>query len=287
MGKVVYLMSGPAHLPYLVVSLCSLRAHWQGGVTVYAYPESFNTAKRICEDDFIQAECVLWDPEYRGKNGQFLNKIRVMRSIGSDCANMYLDADTMVNGDISPVISAADSVGFAATQFNDWTTQSRTIQNRVRSLVGNKAVNQIAVQYTLSNNMPSLNGGVFACHPKSSALHLWWDWTSNALDIFIADETVLHVVSSAMSRSEFTVVPGGAYNCSPKYMPSGMKDSDVRIWHFHGDSNVRPSKSKRGFDMWWPRYEQCLDSNIGGMGEWALTVGNKYIDSITAEKKAK
>jgi hypothetical protein len=77
--SIIYLMSGPAHLPYLVVSLRSLRQNWDGPIVVYAWPKSFSIVQEIAKDNRLDIEARSRIPSYRGKNSQFVDKISLMR----------------------------------------------------------------------------------------------------------------------------------------------------------------------------------------------------------------
>jgi len=78
--RVVYLMSGEAHLPYLVVSLWTLCKHWDGEIIIHAWPESFDIVKTIVKDRRLKISgAIKREPEYRGKNAQFIDKIKMMR----------------------------------------------------------------------------------------------------------------------------------------------------------------------------------------------------------------
>lgn len=203
--RINYLMSGRPHLPYLVASLFTLREHFSGEVVVYAYPESYPAVKRISEDARLYIEAREWSPSYRGKNGQFINKILMMQK--QDCSvALYLDADTTIHGDLGPLFEAAWRHSFLATQFNNWRTNGRVIRKRIMRLRGFKEIDQEMVETILSQDWwPSPNGGVFACRPESEVLSVWHQWTMAARSIFIADETVLHVLQ-------------------PKFVPNGSID---------------------------------------------------------------
>ena len=275
-----YLMSGPAHLPYLVVSLRTLRAYYQDRVVVYAYPESFEYVKRISMDDRLRIEAVLWEPVYKGKNGQFINKIAMMKS--ADCHSMYLDADTIVNGDLHPNFKYAEYYGFVGTQFCDWQSNVGTIKGRVSRLLNRQGIDQDAVKKALGSPYPSINGGVFFAKPDCKVLQTWWDWSNAVKDIFICDETALHAVMTHYWNVdlEFRMIRGGAMNCSPKYQPSYLPDEEVLIWHGHGDSFVRKNKSQKGVDLWLPWFNHCLNFNFGYMQEWVDRVKDRYLISL-------
>lgn len=278
--QIVYLLSANPHMPYLVVSLETLREYWQGPVIVYAYPESHEMLLKVATDGDLAIEPRKWEPSYKGKNGQFINKILLMRTL-EDQLSLYLDADTSVHGNLDSLFDVADSCGFAATQWNDWVTVGTRISGRIRRLQPFPEIDQELVGKVLANPYPSVNGGVFACKSSSPVLSLWYKWTMKARSIFIADETVLHVMMPKFfPTEEMTVYRGGCFNCSPMHQPKSLADEDVAIYHYHGDSNCRPMKSSKGFDMWMPMYHDCMIRNVGGMADWIRTVSNKHLEIV-------
>ncbi len=279
--QIVYLMSGEAHLPYLVASLHTLRRWWDGSVTVYAWPESFDIVNRICYWKTLGIDAVKREPRHRGRNAQFLDKIRLMQTLDPG-ANLYLDADTTIHGSLDPLFEPVWYRGFAATQFNDWLSTGGIPRNRIKRLRQFPKIDQRLVERVLAEPWPSVNGGVFCCRPDSPVLPLWERWTMEALSIFIADEAVLHLMQPRFGLTgSMTTVLGGRFNCSPmRFQPKDLPDKDVAIRHYHGDSNVRYSKSPRGCELWWPIYRECLRENVGGMAEWQGKVRNKYLDRL-------
>lgn len=285
-STIVFLISGSAHLPYLVVSLRSLRRFYGGRVVVYVYPESEGLVREIAKDTRLDIQVVLWEPRYRGKNGQFTQKILVMQQLDVGVA-LYLDADTMPMCDPEPLLELGSRVGFCATQFCDWKSNNGKAANRIRGLLGREGIDRESVEYVLNNPLPSVNGGVFACRPSSLVLPTWHEWTMACRDMFIADETVLHAMMGVYANPaqpmhpdaecQMIVAEGGAWNCSPKFQPVDLADKDVAIWHFHGDSCVRPTKSQKGYNLWWPVFESCCDMNIGSIRDWLPQIENRFL----------
>lgn len=275
-----YLMSGDAHAPYLLVSLASLRQHFDGEVTVHAWAESYDVISRIAEDKNLRIRVLGRNPAYRGKNDQFLDKIRLMRSQDPQSANLYLDADTIIANPIDFLFEALSvGGGFVATQFADWTTAGSIIRRRVERLRAFPTIDSWFVQETLNNIWPSVNGGVFASVANSPVLETWEKLTAVvARDVFIADETVLHILQPMFVPNHMIVALGGKFNCSPKHKPSGLPDDAVAIWHGHGDSFLRPEKSQKGFDLWWPKFVQCCDGNTGYVHSWLSAINYKWLN---------
>lgn len=283
---IVYLMSGPAHLPYLVCSIFTLRRWWTGDVTVFAWPESYHIVRRMAEDKGLGIRCVMREPAYRGKkNSQFLDKIRLMQQLTDYNENLYLDADTTIHGEIVPLFKSVQEFGFVATQFNSWMSSGQIPRNRVKRLREFPKIDQGLVEEILEGWWPSVNGGVFACWPDSPVLPLWERWTVEAISVFIADEAVLHLMQPKFyPAGQIMTIMGGHYNCSPmRFQPKGLADEDVVIRHGHGDSFTRPGKSKHGYELWSPIFRECLQKNIGGMVEWHKDTGNKYINRLLKE----
>lgn len=280
--KIVYLTSHRPHLPYLVVSLYTLRVEWSGEVEVHAWPQSYQVVKEICQDARLGITAVARDePEYRGKNDQFLDKMKLASSL--DCDGVYLDADTTIHGDLSPLFDLLGQKTFVCSQWNDWVTTGKRIKGRLEELLQWPHIPRRYVEHVLQHPYPSVNGGVFAFRPDSQILELWHNWTWPLRKrVFICDERVMHLLP-AVSPSQVEVVQQhGRYNSSPKHQSRQLKDEDVVIRHYHGDSNVRPQKSKRGFALWYPIYQFCLDRNFGYMQEWVGECNNRWLMELVS-----
>jgi hypothetical protein len=277
-------MSGPAHLPYLMASLVTLRKHWSGQVIVNAWPESYRFISDL--DSELSVAVQQRSPEYRGKNDQFLDKMKVVMQCHPNDVVLYLDADTTIHGDLSPLFESAEKTGFCATQFCGWRSNEGIARGRVADLLKYPKIPKELVQEVIDHLWPSVNGGVWAAKPTSPVLPLWYEWTKVCIDRFIADECVLHVLMAKFWPDEMYVLQGGRWNCSPleKFQPKGLCDEDVVIRHYHGDSNVRPDKSEKGFRLWWPIWEECLRKDVGGCRGWYQGVGNKWMDGLYREQ---
>ncbi len=286
MNQVTYLMSGQAHLPYLVASVYTLRKYWSGTIAIYAWPESFDLVRKIACDGRLGCSYYPRTPKYRkkdgvGSNSQFIDKIALAQELHCDIS-MYLDADTTVHGLIDRLFESAEHYGFVATQWNNWTTERGHAHRRVSELRDIEGIPNNLIDQVTSKRWPSVNGGVWAAWPCSDVLPRWHEWTLKCSKLFIADERVLHLMMvNFVSQHLMTVMTdNGRWNCSPKFQPEDLPDEDVIIRHYHGDSNVRPDKSQRGWDLWRPIFQECLELNIGGMADWHKDIGNKWLKKL-------
>ena len=268
--RVVFLLSGPAHLPYLLCSLRTLRNHWAGDVHVYAWPESFRYMDMIAQDKRLFVDGLhLREPVQRGRNSQFLDKIRLVQGLASEADKViYLDADTTIHGSLQPLLMHLERYSFVATQFCDWTTLGTTVRNRLDRLREIPEIDCRAIDLLATTPFPSVNGGVWAARPESPVLQRWEEWTAAAKErVFIADEAVLHLLQ-VLERGMWVVTEHGRFNTSPKYQSDKLNAEQVVVMHYHGDSNVRPNKSLRGYEMWMPLWQEAWEDNLGGCRDW-------------------
>lgn len=299
MRRVFYLMSGPAHLPYLAASLYTLLQHWSGPVDIHCWPETCHILQPALERYPIAGTVTVWrEPDYYGKNDQFLDKQQVAMGYAPDDTVLYLDADTTIHGDLELLFDLAEDYGFCATQFNDWTTgQSRMIRKRIGDLLSYPEIVEniggwITPIVNGSESVPSVNGGVWAAKPDCRLLPHWYRLTMMATvprSTFIADEKVLHVLAYLYGGlgEAYTLKEDGRWNCSPKHQPRSLADNKVVVRHYHGDSCCRPAKCKRGVDLWWPVLEACLEANTLGVRDWLRLVWrqNKWLKKLSLPVK--
>lgn len=280
----IFLMTGAAHAPYLAVALNTLRTWWDGPIRVYAWEDSFDFVRQICCDPRIDAECLWRVPRYRGKNEQEIDKIDIIRHLGPEVGTViYLDADLIFAGPITALADMAEksNTGFVGVQFCDWKMNS-IARGRVYRLSGIEGIDPHCVEAALNPDCVSFNTGVFACWDSpccKQVLNTWYDWTYASRKIFISGETALHAVAQ---KYRISVALGGIFNCSPspKYQPKDLRDSEVHIWHGHGDTFTRPAKCPRGVSMWWPKFQQVMDLNLGNIQDWIGQIKHKYLPDL-------
>lgn len=281
--SVVYLMTGKAHVPYLLVCLHTLRQHYDGQVVIYCTED--DTAK-LCYKlgERFGAEVRRTEAMKLPKNVQFTTKVRLFAEAielpeGVAC---YLDADLIIRSSIDILFEAAAIHGFCATQFCEWTTQGGIIARRIERFREFK-VDQSLVDEALNKPYPSPNGGVFAAVPGMPCCKEWLAWTVEGNPSFIADETALNILLPKWMQSmEAGVIAGGAFNCSPKHKPESLAWDEVVILHGHGDSFARPEK--KGVEHWLPLFRECWQNNLGGCRDWKeWHCGNKHLRKLGME----
>lgn len=281
MRRILFLITGPSHLPNLVVAVASLRKVWDGQIDLMVWDESWEIARRIAQDERLGIMTIKREPSFRGRNATFVDKTLLIPTYPASDSVLFLDADVTIHGQLDELFDLVDQHGFVASRWNNWQSNGPIISGRINTLLEFPEVDPDFIRLAMSNPWPSVNSGIFAAKSDSPIHPLWHHWTYAARSTFIPDEKTLHVIQAKYHNSSEFVVAGldGRYNCSPKYQPSGLKDEDVVVRHFHGDSNLRPDKSLKGFDLWWPLYQQALSENLGSMADWRRGL-NKWLDAL-------
>lgn len=286
MREVMYLMSGKAHCPYLLASLWTLRGQYNGPIKIHAWDDSFEICQKIASDPvFGDVEVINSNPPMKWKkNKQFGHKILLAQQSKADQV-LYLDADTTIHADISPLFLTAETFGFAATQFNSWLSNGGIVRKRVERLRPflDEDYRKI-LDRVIEHPFPSPNGGIWAAQPSSPVLEDWYKWTDKARSIFIPDEAVLHLMVARWTyeKVRLKVFRDGEFNMSAKlkFWPKGTNFNNIKILHYHGDSNCRPNKAPEATHFWMGIWQMLKDRNIGRVSEWKGTVKNKHLDRL-------
>lgn len=266
----VYLLTGPSHAVRAVVSIRSLRRWFNGPITLFTTHPSSHEVGRLCAaDPRLRVEHRTWPLTKTRKNASFLTKVALLPHVPYE-TGAYLDADTLVVGEVAELRTALDDVSFAATQFADWMSTSRNIRRRIApwsrlraSPTDTALIADLVRQAEVP--VPAVNGGVFGFRRDAALLKPWYDLALLGRRTFICDEIALQLL---LPRYPHRVLDC-RYNCSPTYAGS---TADVRIWHFHGEKHLRPGRAR---ELWLPALEECLHDDTAHLRRWGRNLDDE------------
>lgn len=279
--EIHYLLSHLPHGAYLVVSINSLRQWWDGPVIVHGWEHTgaWELVEKIGADSRLGVEARPRRPRYEGHRDHLLDKIALMESIYQVDSGLLLDADTIIVGELTELFEAAEQYGYAVTQFCNWKTTNSIIRNRVRRLQQFDALDQRLIQDCMETPYPSPNVGVFATVPGSPVMPIWYDWTYTAREVYIPDEAVMQALMPRFEREGIAKMMDGRWNCSTMRFQH-IPDEEVRIWHGHGNSFLRPNKAPKGWQMWKPLYDEAWVKNLAGIQQWPERFESKHMHRL-------
>lgn len=252
---VIYFNQGTKCILRIAVSLHSLRKHYDGPVAIISSgQESHNILKQLAIDDDTQ----IIEADYSNrpkinddkKNNVLLKKAAINDHTPFDIS-VFLDADTLVRGDVSELFELAKQHDFVVPRFTNWSTAKRGI---VRRIEGWKHIYPKLMKSALEFG-PAINCGVFAFKKNTEFVQKWSDLVEPGRDNFIPDETGMQVVIHQFRH----FVCDQKFNVSCKY--SDPYHKDTRVIHYHGRKHCRLNDSSLiiyGGDLWVQEYEEVI-----------------------------
>lgn len=260
---VVYLLTGVSHAVRLVVSLWSLRRFYSGPITLLTtQKESHAIGSRCAADARLGIDHrVIRAPKLK-RNHSFLTKASYCLDAPYQ-ANVHLDCDTLVTGDIEPLFDVGPEQPLIVTQFSDWSTAKPVIRKRIeawRELSQDKMSQERYTEIIEKSleSQPAINTGVFGYYHRAPILPRWKEWTWVGRKTFICDEIALQILLPQFAHRTLDC----RFNCSPVYRSN---QEDVRVWHFHGKKHLRKELARQ---LWLPAYEEVCALNLAGILEW-------------------
>lgn len=260
---VAYLLTGTSHAARLVVSIASLRAHYQGPVVLFTtQPESHVLGETIASDDRLGISHRPIHPPYSGKNASYLSKIAILEMSPFE-RTVFLDADTIVNGSIQRLFKFENKAQIVATSFSGWRSNRKPVYSRIENWRKISVGEFLGLSWetlldSAQNGHPAINTGVFSVRSDSEIVPVWRSLAEHGRQQFICDEIALQILLHHFPHQ----VLDERWNCSPQH---GKSLEQAHIVHFHGDKHM----SDRGRVLWWPRFQASLADNLGGIRDWA------------------
>jgi len=269
---ILFFNHGRKHLERLLVSLWSLRKHWQGPAILVDTDSagSRDVVAALAADARLAVKVIRVPFQERPKNSCYVMKSGLWRHSPFDIT-LQIDSDTAFAGSPQPLFDllAVDdkNADLIVTQFSDWVTTGPTIRgrlNRWRDVVcpaRNEWESTIDIQRQLKRSLatdwPAINTGVVGYRGEPDFLTDWERVSIAGWKCPFTDE----LAAQLLVRQHPHLVLGDRWNCSPIH---GREKADAVIWHFHGGKERRPEAAP----IWEPLREECERKDVGGVREW-------------------
>jgi hypothetical protein len=270
---VLYFNAGPKHCVHLIVSVASLRRHYSGPVQICCEAEGpgRECAEWIARDDALAPVVVLPDKRLvGGGHGQSYFCKTMLPRLSMFDQTIFLDADTLVVGDIAPLWSDPASGEVVLTQFADWVTTGGKMRQRI---IPWREVEPERADRMLAKPWPALNTGVMAWSKNSEPFADDWHHTCKKRVVFMADELAAQIIYPDHPHR----VMDDRFNCSVVFPPQGQtveSRQDVRVLHGHGGKFW---KRPGGWHFYREPLLAALDQNRGNIQ--SAPVVRKWLDA--------
>lgn len=269
---VVYYNCGTGCAVRLVVSIFSLRAVYDGSITIISDGDESHTLVRQISRAFnichIEINGSGVEP---GHNYPLLSKTRVHRFSPYD-RTVFLDADTVVIGCIDDLFDMLNYHDVVVTHFCDWFTSKNPVAERIKEW---NSIYPELIQSALSFG-PAINTGVFAFNCSEQATLMLDTWASMVLPgrkLFICDEICLQLIIPMFDCG----VASGVFNTSCKF---GRLTPDTRVIHFHGKKHCRCERPLPFFgDVWVGLFDEVFRRDVASISAWC-PAGDRQLEKF-------
>ena len=148
-------------------------------------------------------------------NTNYLTKVLAAEHSPFD-VTLFLDADTLVVGDIQPLMDAAVRFPVTVTEFSGWTTTDEHYQSHFTSwkelAVANPTSFQLkkSLEHLLTTPVTVINTGVFTIHSNADVIEPWKGLASLGRSCNIPDEICLLYTSPSPRDQRGSRMPSSA-----------------------------------------------------------------------------
>lgn len=275
---ILYMLSGDKHANVLVVSLWSLRKSGYTGQVHLAVGDekSAVVARNIASDLRLGPfTCERWQPPTGKRGCAYLAKTH-MADLSPFDQTLFLDADTMTVGDVSPLFEFGPH-GVTLTQFSDWKSNGRKISGRLKSW------SDVAPRdwYEVTTSaLPAINTGVIAFDRSEGSKLFFEDWraTTEKNVCFICDELAAQLI---FWRHAVRVLDD-RWNASPIHSERSRSGQAV-IYHYHGRKHVNREQGRK---LWLPMYDECCAQDIASIRSWTPASDRRLREFLDARDGA-
>ena len=275
---VLYMNTGAKHGVHLVVALMSLREHYDGDVAICCEEDGpgRDVAEACAADDALGPIKIVPDKSLRagGKGVAYHCKTMLFRHSPFE-RTIFMDADTLVLGDISPLWPDPATGEVILTRFADWVSTGKKVNQRIK---GWSEVEPARVRRMLDpppesapasmiahdpqgrRAWPAINTGVVAWSSTSEAFCEDWNHTGAKRVTFIGDE----IAAQLIFPDHNVRVLDARFNASVVFDwgRAGFDWDDARVAHGHGGKFW---KRPGGREVYLPHYERALMQNRGNI----------------------
>ena len=270
---IVYFFCGLPAAERLVVSLWTLRKHYNGAAVIGLTTEE---EEKIISPAAKQLDAQLMRvPKLGNKHAHYLSKSYIPTWTPFD-DTLFLDADTIIVAPLDELFGHR----LAITQFADWISTGPRMSGRCLKWKGISLyldaliARQVKPKPNRDEEYPAINTGVFAFAKRNEQLSLWHAVTAAGAGLFMTDELAMQLIFPDLD----CVVLDDSWNVSPLY---GIHREEARIWHFHGKKHLRKDACRA---IWLPVFEEVMREKVGRINRWAGKY-DKYVRAYLAEAK--
>jgi hypothetical protein len=249
---VIYYNKGGKCIVRMIISMMSLRKHYNGPVTVFLEGEGLSELAEAMRKQFNVDVIYDANPD----TTTYVRAVEVCMKAPYD-VNIWMDADTLIIGEFSELFEKGRQNDLAIVHFAGWDSFGRQISKRIKRYKG--LVPDEYIDKALAYG-PAINCGVYSFPKNSKFLPEWLEVAKKGekTGMFIPDEVACQVL---LPKYKVAILPL-KYNVSVRHDPD---TKDKRIIHYHGRKHCKQFPL---CEMWIKEYINALTANTCNIRYW-------------------
>ena len=241
MRGVIYAHAGKACLARLIISLHSLRKHWDGPVTVFQEDKAEPELQAVCKELDVTLT------EYEGKGYNNYTKKCHANLMTEYDVNMYLDADTLVVGPLDEFFELVEKYDLVFVNFSNWTPRGNIVGGRIR-----RWEKLYPEATTTALNYPvALNTGSYGFKKNHPFLEGWLNTSAEGgkEGIPLTDELAAQLLVQFFPHYVASIEWGYSVRFGHTLMPI----EKARVIHYHGRKHVGDNACQK---LWRKEFDE-------------------------------
>lgn len=255
---VVMLLSSREYASRLVVCLLSLRRWYTGPVTLFVTEDDMLWfGIKFERDNRLDCEVRRIPASLHTSTSAYLLKLQAI-TMSPYSRTVFLDADMIVCGDISPLFPLSGEQ-VVVTQFANWVTTSNPVKSRILQWLRLPFDCELSRRIsTALEGYCAINTGALGVDLKSFDIEEWLRMALLGRNCTLFEEIALQLLLPDTAHRFLDC----RFNCSAVYAPM---TSNVRVWHFHGGRHLASPHSR---SLWMGGFADCFSGNVADVRSW-------------------
>lgn len=257
---------GDAMMINAIVSLYTLRKHYDGNITFYVQPpcscmKEFKKSLKHFDCNIIELEDKSMYKTLVMKNSLFENPPYEK--------TLWMDTDTVTVGKVDEMFDYLDehNADMCIPHFSGWVSDGKSIAKRINRFKG--IIDDKYIKEALKHH-PAINTGILSFRKSDKWAKFVKDWTKFAHQgslkrIFIPDEVVAQILYPSMHEwgLKYFIAPTD-FNVS--VLHDHGKSKDRRVIHFHGRKSVLDIDTCNQYFK--PVFKAMRDKNVANINSY-------------------
>lgn len=272
---IVYQLSGNWTATLCVVSLWSLRQHYDGPVSLLITDECMDVGKAIAADKRLRVELIPTTRPTDGKRPHWVAKTFTYLQSPYDYS-IYIDSDTVIHADPSPLFGDLVLTKVNELRILDNHQYPKSVRHQFRKFRKHGPIMERMIDNCYAANRYCVNNGVWGFAKEHRLL-----WELHHLCVGLREERMHDEIAMQLCLPRYHDIKwmDGRWNALVAYEKQW---GDRKIAHYHHKYYANIARGRESFT---PVLRDAIDNNVAGLRDWVGRY-NPHVQGLLASPAA-